>query len=51
LKVDLPKNLFFTQKIGAGGMLVFGSDEILLKEKASWDFGGILNVGIGYRFK
>lgn len=51
LKVDLPKNFFITQKIGAGGILIFGSDEILLKEKAAWEFGGILNIGIGYRFK
>jgi hypothetical protein len=50
-KVDLPKNFFITQKIGAGGMLIFGSDKTLLKEKAAWEFGGILNVGIGYRFK
>lgn len=49
-KVDLPKNFFITQKIGAGGMLIFGSDETLLKEKADWEFGGILNFGIGYRF-
>ncbi len=50
-KVDLPQSFFITQKIGGGGILIFGSDETLLKEKAAWEFGGILNIGIGYRFK
>lgn len=50
-KVDLPNNLFITQKIGGGGMLIFGEDETLLKEKAAWEFGGLLNFGIGYRFE
>ena len=50
-KVDLPKNFFITQKIGGGGMLIFGPDEILLKEEVAWEFGGILNFGVGYRFK
>ena len=50
-KVDLPRNFFLTQKIGAGGMLIFGSEDILLKEKAAWEFGGILSVGIGYRIQ
>ncbi len=50
-KVDWPKNFFITQKIGAGSMLILGSDEILLKEKPAWEFGGILNVGVGYRLR
>lgn len=50
-KVDLPNNFFVTQKIGGGGMLIFGEDETLLKESADWEFGGLINVGIGYRFK
>jgi hypothetical protein len=31
-------------------MLIFGSDEQLLKSAAAWEFGGLINVGIGYRF-
>ena len=50
-KVEMLNNFFITQKIGAGGMLIFGSDEMLLKEKAAWEFGGLISVGIGYRFK
>lgn len=50
-KVDLPNNFFITQKIGGGGMLIFGEDETLLKKSADWEFGGLLNFGIGYRFE
>lgn len=49
-KVDLPQNFFISQKLGFGGTLIFGEDEELLKEKASWGFGGLINVGIGYQF-
>ena len=50
-KVDLPGQFFISQKIGVGGCLVFGSDEQLLKTSTEWEFGGLINVGIGYRFK
>jgi hypothetical protein len=49
-KVNLPKNFYIEQKIGGGGMLIFGKDDILMKNKLAWEFGGILSAGIGYRF-
>ncbi len=50
-KVDLPNSFFITQKIGGGGMLIFGEDETLLKKSADWEFGGLINIGIGFRFE
>lgn len=50
-KADLPGQFFISQKIGVGGGLVLGNEEKLLKTSASWEFGGLINVGIGYRFK
>lgn len=50
-KVDLPQNFFISQKIGVGGGLIIGTDEQLLKEKVTWEFSGLINIGIGYRFK
>ncbi len=49
-KVDLADRFFISQKIGVGGMLIFGSDEQLLKTSANWEFGGLINFGVGYRF-
>ena len=49
-KVDLANRFFISQKIGVGGMLIFGSDERLLKTAVDYEFGGLINVGIGYRF-
>ncbi|MCF6358479.1 MAG: hypothetical protein L3J54_11800 [Draconibacterium sp.] len=34
-----------------GGMLIFGNEEQLLKSSAAWEFGGLINAGIGYRFR
>ena len=50
-KVDLANQFFISQKIGIGGGLIFGTDKQLLKTSAAWEFGGLINVGIGYRFK
>ena len=49
-KVNLPKNFYLEQKIGGGGMLILGKDDILMKNKPAWEFGGILSAGIGYHF-
>ena len=50
-KVDLANQFFISQKIGIGGGLILGTDEQLLKTSAAWEFGGLINVGIGYRVK
>jgi hypothetical protein len=53
-KVDLPGNFFITEKIGAGVSFMIGKDERLfstLDNSLAWEFGGLINVGIGYRFK
>ena len=50
-KVDLPNHFFISQKIGVGGCFIFGEEEQLVKYSTEWEFGGLINVGIGYRFK
>lgn len=50
-KADLAGQFFISQKIGVGGCLIFGNEEQLLKSSVAWEFGGLINVGIGYRFK
>ena len=50
-KVELPNQFFISQKIGAGGCLIFGEEEQLVKYSTEWEFGGLINVGIGYRFE
>ena len=49
-KADLPNGFFITQKIGFGTSFILGKDEQLLKNNFDWEFGGLINVGIGYRF-
>lgn len=53
-KADLPVQFFITQKIGYGMMFILGKEEKLLSKYFdwfAWEFGGLINVGIGYRFK
>jgi hypothetical protein len=52
-KVDLYESFFLTQRLGFGVDLIFGYDEYLSQmavEKFAWEFGGIIDVGFGYRF-
>jgi len=51
-KVDLFNSFYLTQRIGLGADLFFGSDDQLMLmriNKFSWEFGGLINVGIGMR--
>ena len=53
-KADLPGQFFITQKIGFGTSFILGKEERLLDKYFdwfTWEFGGLINVGIGYRFK
>lgn len=53
-KADLPGRFFITQKIGAGTSFILGKEKRLLSKYFDWfewEFGGLINVGIGYRFK
>ncbi len=51
-KVDLFKSFFLTQRIGFGVDLMFGEDVHLsaMSDKFSWEFGEIINVGLGFKF-
>jgi len=58
--VDIWKNFFLTQRLGAGAHFILGEDpwlpnEIkpywLAKSPFTWEFGYVLSVGLGYRFE
>ena len=57
--VDIWKNIFFTQRLGAGVDLILGRDKpfsetkrhYIVKERCTYEFGYLLSVGIGYRFE
>jgi len=52
-KVDLFKSFFLTQRLGVGVDLIFGNDKYLstmAHQSFTWEFGGLANLGIGYRF-
>jgi len=52
-KANLFNNFFLTQKVGFGSTFILGYDKKLLSKYFDWfdwNFSGLLNVGIGYRF-
>ena len=55
--VDIWKNIFFTQRLGAGTTFILGRDTrkpdtpLLWKPPFEYEFGYLLSVGIGYRFE
>lgn len=56
--VDIWKNIFITQRLGAGACFILGLDNpkeerdyYLIKEKFTYEFGYLLSVGVGYRFE
>jgi len=51
---NLFNNFYLTQKIGFGSTFILGYDKKLLDKYFdwfAWNFSGLLNVGIGYRFE
>ena len=56
--VDIWKNFFLIQRLGGGAHFILGYDkpfsdtknDYLIKKLFEWEFGYLLNVGIGYRF-
>lgn len=52
-KANLIKSFFITQKIGFGTMFILGKDKRRLGtyDKFSFEFGSLISIGLGYRFK
>ena len=53
-KARLTDKLYLTQKIGAGTSFILGKEyQIAIKNHQwfTWEFGGLINVGLIYRFE
>jgi hypothetical protein len=51
IKANIINSFYITQKIGFGVSFILGKEVKLLGtyDKFEWEFGGLINVGIGYR--
>lgn len=50
-KVNINKRFFITNKIGGGIVLYYNVDERLYGDGGNWEFGYMINIGVGYRLK
>jgi hypothetical protein len=53
IKANITNCIFITEKIGCGVSFTIGEDEKLPQtyfDKLGLEFGGLINVGIGYKF-
>ena len=48
---NITKQFYLQQRFGAGMVFIFGNEPILVKYNTRWEFIGLINIALIYKFK